>query len=162
MSTTKNAYHIASVHNYYLSAMRTLEDFEKIKLILARLPDELDSTTTTNPAGGSLWMNVYSREELTKCMTLAQQWSKHTTENHIAYYTTIDGISVRLNAFEAALPPTCQLVEETVVIPASTITRKVVRCSHKAPDKPIEATAEEVVKQADASSTDTPTDLKPF
>lgn len=105
---------------------------------------ELSDSVYINSYGSSVWFTVTNREDLQKLMTLAPQWAKSNATNSIDYTASVDGIDVKIAAQEDALPPTCQLVEETVTIPAQPErqeVRKVVKCRQPEPIQP----AEEVI-----------------
>lgn len=102
--------------------------------IAALLVDiELDDTTEVNSWGGATYFYVTNRDDLMKLMTLAPRWEKTTATSRILYRAIIPyGGPVHIYVSEGALPDTCKLVEEEVVIPATperVEKRMVVKCN---------------------------------
>ena len=67
----------------------------------------------------SIWISVTNRDDLIHCLTLTSQWSKKTSRNIMQYFAQIGEFEIRINALDEALPPTCKVVTETIVIPAT-------------------------------------------
>ncbi len=109
--------HIESFHRGYVAAL--LRDVS------------LSDQTIVNAYGRYIFFHVYNRDDLQKLLALHPQWSKETVDDRITYSAdTITG-PVTIHAMENALPDTCKLVEETIVIPAKSeqiIKRLVVKC----------------------------------
>lgn len=107
-------------------------------MLLQRITEPLSDTYELNGYGGVFWVTVKNRDDLRVFMSLAPQWSKENDTTGINYKAIIDGVQFRIRAEDDALPGTCKLVEEEVVIPAQPERiekRKVVRCN-----QPVEAT----------------------
>jgi hypothetical protein len=113
---------------------RYLRLAERAKAIVTPLLAELTDTCSIWTGGANVLINVYNREDLTVCMTLARQWKKQPSGSKILYWAeegTALGGPIYLYASDSALPPTCKVVEEEEVIPArpeEKRTRKVIKC----------------------------------
>jgi hypothetical protein len=96
---------------------------------------EFDEAVHCNPMGGSCWIYVYNRDDLKTALSLAkggQTWRKSIESGSIRYISTIDSIDFSIFAHDAALPPTCKVVEEEYFIeaqPARIGKRSVVKCN---------------------------------
>lgn len=94
----------------------------------------LSDTAEINAYGGAVWFTVKNREDVKTLMQLSPKWTKSSDERGINYESVNDFGHFRIQTRESALPPTCQLVEEDVVIPAQpekTVKKTVVRCISK-------------------------------
>jgi len=90
---------------------------------------QLSETPTLDLSCAMPWIHVYNREDLSRLMTLAPKWDKTKTGTSICYSAivqigpdpTVMGSQCyfTIHAHDAALPPTCKVVKETVVIPAT-------------------------------------------
>lgn len=80
---------------------------------------ELADNAEANLHGTSAWFTVYNREDLQKLLTLAPLWKKSPSGKGIYYEAQPEGgFPLRIYAYDAALPPTCKVIRETVTIPA--------------------------------------------
>jgi hypothetical protein len=96
--------------------------------------DSLSESCDFNPYGGSMWFTCNNREDVVHLLTLAPQWKKENVGTGIAYTATVEGVDYRITAIDDALPPTCRVVEKTVLVPeqviaAHTEVQKVVECN---------------------------------
>jgi len=64
----------------------------------------------------TLWIHVYNRKDLEILMQLAPRWEKTYTDRYINYSALVGGERVSLIAKDNALPDTCKLVEQEVII----------------------------------------------
>lgn len=111
---------------FYLTAALKIERAEHIVKKIAKL---LSKKTKINAISGTIWIDVFNHEQLEVCLAMADRWEKsNTVVDCISYEATIDDVYFSIRAHEHALPPTCALVEEEVLIPASIQKRMVVRC----------------------------------
>ncbi len=85
---------------------------------LAKVADKLSPDVDFNAYGGSFWFTVKNRDDVQTLMTLAPIWKKNAYEGGIDYNATIDGVEFKIRTVDGALPPTCRLVEQDVVVPA--------------------------------------------
>lgn len=114
--------------NYEESARNMRTNIAKIAHVLP----ELSASATINPLGGSIWFTVNNREDVRVLMQLAARWTKESSGSGIDYIGEKDGSYYRIQTIEGALPPTCRVVEEDVVIPAQpekVVKKMVVKCS---------------------------------
>lgn len=117
----------------------------------------------TYPDGswGSITFTTENRSDVEKLLTLAPEgkyWKKEPSGKAITYelYDPALECMIRIYAKSGALPPTCEIVEEEVVVPAQasyTYKREVLKCKTPAGDSPSESpvpaqdnTSEEEVK----------------
>ena len=127
----------ASLQTYHDGFQADADELTALLPMLAGI--ELADDATINP-GGDLWIHVHNREDLQKCLTLAPMWRKEEAgwTQAIKYFAKVGELTVIVYAHDAALPDTCQLVEESYVEPARPAveermaTRWVVKC-----DKPL-------------------------
>lgn len=133
-----NARHLEYIETFRRITQDALATFNTKAALMAKC-EELSATSDTNPSGDTLWIVVRERADLEKAMRLAppgQLWRKENGNCYgptIDYVTKIDGVVVRIVAGDAALPPTCRLVERAVVIPAMpehTQICTVIECDH--------------------------------
>jgi hypothetical protein len=111
-----------------------LENLLKGEAMVAKVAAQLSESAELNAFGGSFWFTVKNREDVKVLMQIAPLWNKSTHETGIDYDTSMEGVDFRIRTVDAALPPTCKLVEREVTIPASearTVKRMFVEC-----DKP--------------------------
>jgi len=134
MNTDRINHLVGDMEDTIKEQERYLRLAERAKLIVTPLLPELSDTCSIWTGGNNVLINVYNREDLTVCMTLARQWKKTVSGSKILYYadekTAIDG-PIYMYASDSALPPTCKVVEEEEVRPAQPeerITRKVIKC----------------------------------
>lgn len=97
-----------------------------------------------------LWLEVTTAEDKAEAMKLAPKgkfWKKQSGYNGaLEYNVEIDNYTITVSVRDGALPPTCEVVEEEVEVPAQPArkqTKKVVRCK-QAPAEVEEGTGEEV------------------
>lgn len=119
-----------------INVERVAKGGERVARILAQLSDSCD----LNPYGGTFWFTVSNREDVQVLMQIAPRWAKSTHDAGIDYDAEVDGVSYKIRTVDAALPPTCKLVEREVeipAVPAQIVKRLVVECA-----KPEAETAE--------------------
>ena len=115
---------------------RNLADWQTRKINLLVCKQVIQQLTFSDPVqinafGGSIWFDVYNREDLKTAMTLAPSWKKEYEGATIVYEATLHDLPIQLFAKDAALPDTCKLVEEQYIEPAREAqvrTRMVVKC----------------------------------
>lgn len=98
---------------------------------VARIVSQLSPSCDLNPYGGTFWFTVSNREDVQVLMQIAPRWSKSTHDSGIDYDARVDGVYYKIRTVDAALPPTCKLVEREVEIPAEPakiVKRMVVEC----------------------------------
>lgn len=122
-----------SMEYHLTEAARIMTREATIQSRVQPLLADLDEKTCIYFGNGSLVVDVYNREDLQKFMTLAPKWNKSSLNNGIRYFAWAEGNmgSVYLNAYDAALPPTCKVVEVEEVIPAQearTVRRQMIKC----------------------------------
>ena len=104
--------------------------------------------TEVNAYGESIWFSTTSRTDLEKLLSMAprgQHWSKDAWSDQLSYAVEIEGVSIKVNVTEDALPPTCKVVlveEEIPATPARIVKRRVLKCnepieSEEPSDKPV-------------------------
>jgi len=72
-----------------------------------------------NISGQIPWFHVHNREDLQTLLSLGPGlWSKCTSTRGIAYSNQIGDYSFTIYAEDAALPPTCRIIEEEITYPA--------------------------------------------
>ena len=107
---------------------------KKLAFLDKLLPLTIPEDCSFNCWGSSVWISVTTRESLQTFFTLAPKWTKEGSLTHdggLHYRAEIDGVTVDIRAYDKALPPTCRVVEEKMVIaakPEQVITIKKVIC----------------------------------
>lgn len=91
---------------------------KKGRAMLMAIPTTLPNDLEINAYGGAFWITVKRREDIQTLMQLAPRWSKSPRDDGIDYDATVDGVTFKLRAMDAALPPTCRVVEREVEVPA--------------------------------------------
>lgn len=125
---------ISSVIN---SQIKLASNLAVASLLLEKIDENLSESVYMNGYGGMIWFDVYNREDLQKLMVIAPLWNKSTNTDVIEYKATVNGIEFKISAHDAALPDTCKLVEEEVIVPAvAEYTRKITRVQC---NQPVEA-----------------------
>ena len=103
--------------NYCKHGLITVELVEKIFTPLAE--KLVNCNMSMYPGGISFWCST--REELQTILTFAQKWTKSESGQYINYYATLDNeLSVNIYATDGALPATCHVVEEEILVPEHT------------------------------------------
>jgi hypothetical protein len=87
-------------------------------LIMSKIEEDLSDTVYLNAYGGSIWFDVYNREDLQKIMVISPLWNKSAEGDAINYTSTVQGVNFRIKAHDAALPDTCKIIEEEIIVPA--------------------------------------------
>jgi len=65
------------------------------------------------------YINIHNRTDLQTLLKLAPKWDKSPSGKAIQYYNNnVNGESVYIFAYDAALPPTCKVIREEKIIPA--------------------------------------------
>ncbi len=100
-------------------------------------PLNLSADAEYNFMGSDLWVTTTNREDVEKVLALAPAgaiWTKSKTgydDTMIRYVCVIDDVCVQLHVTNGALPPTCEVREMDVDIPAQparTERRRVLVC----------------------------------
>lgn len=108
-----------------------------IEAAFVPLVSQFSESVDINPFGGSVWINLSTREDLIVALKLAPQWTKASGGSALEYNAIVDEVEYKIRAVDEALPPTCRVVEEEYEEPARAAyksTRKVVKCNSVAAD----------------------------
>jgi hypothetical protein len=119
---------LESVANFESAAEAMKKNLSEVAHLLPLLSD----TASINAFGGTVWFTVTTREDVQTLMQLSERWNKGADENGINYESAGDYGHFRIQTRDAALPPTCKLVEREVVMPAQpekTVKKMVVECA---------------------------------
>lgn len=80
---------------------------------------KLSETSSINAYGShSIWINVYTREDVAIAMSTGSVWSKSTENNIMVYTIRVGQFAVNIRARDGALPKTCKVITESVTYPA--------------------------------------------
>jgi len=116
---------ISSVIN---NQIKTASNLAIAQLLLDKVDEELSDSFYMNAYSGTIWFDVYNREDLQKLMVITQVWNKSVNFDVIEYKATVNGVEFKISAHDAALPDTCKVIEEEIIVPAvPEHTRKVTR-----------------------------------
>lgn len=111
------------MHQYTIDSLKLCEDEIEVKRkmieVVKRFPETFSQSVSVNTYGSSIWITVYNREDLQAFLTLAPRWDKNTSGKRIRYLAKVNDIEIEIFAADAALPPTCKVIVETVVVPAT-------------------------------------------
>lgn len=111
------------MHQYTIDSIAScqveLEMKQKMIAVLKKFPENFSDSVIMNTYGSSIWLTVYNREDLQAFLTLAPRWDKGTSGKRIRYLAVVDNVDIEIFAADAALPPTCKVIVETVIIPAT-------------------------------------------
>ncbi len=98
--------------------------------IHAKLPEDIQEKTAMSCSFEWLQLCNLDREQTERAMRAlaAGEWDRKPSRDPamLDYETHIDGLRVLIYA--APPPGTCRVIEETVVVPAKTITRRTLVC----------------------------------
>lgn len=122
------------IPDYVIQGME--QDVKRYQLAvhIARLYQPLLSDNVTFNPAVYITINVYSRPDLQLLMQLAPKWTKTPFPEGIYYKAMVEGEEITLIAFSGALPKTCKMVEEEVILPAEPakperrVLKKVLKC----------------------------------
>lgn len=102
--------------------------------IMARLPDDIAEQTVISCSNEWIQLCSLSREQTERAMRAlaAGEWSRRASDSAnggmMDYETHIDGVRVLIYA--APPPGSCRVIEEKIDIPANTVTKRRVLCTH--------------------------------
>lgn len=100
-------------------AVDKLRTYDEIELTLISLGAQLSEAANCYTYSKNVFLTVDNREDLQKCLSIGQLWKKSNSSTEIHYsWTDPNGYIWTIHAKDAALPATCKVVTEEVLIPA--------------------------------------------
>lgn len=121
-----------------INAVKQLAFCNKVEAFFATFTLEFSPSADVYLAEYSNTVSIYvnNRDDLVTALTLAPLWSKKPTTRHIIYSATVTvgevPLEINIYASGGALPPTCTLITEEVIVPAReayTETRERLQCN---------------------------------
>lgn len=115
----------ADVQNAIETSKKVLLALKEINLLLfKRGVKTVDFTHWAN----IFWFEVTNRDDLRDLLSLCPVWDKVPTGTGFHYIAKYNEVTIYINAIEDALPPTCRIITEEVLVPEHTTKRTRIVC----------------------------------